>query len=297
MSQTVSGPLYTSALNAGMIRVFARPKLIALVCIIALCALGWAVLAIMIGAAPGATLGPGGGLLDFLPRFVEVLCNPSRGHAGMPTGSWSVVDVALVLAMWSAMSLAMMLPSAAPMIYTYAEIAETAARKREPVVSPLLIAGGYAAVWVGFSLVATALQWALVASGMLDPALAGAGPLFAGALFLTAGAYQFSALKQACLTQCQQPFPFFFKNWQTTARGVFRLGLEQGLYCLGCCWAMMLLMFAVGTMNIVWMAGLGIVMAVEKISTTMRFTKVTGVAMIVIGVTLVVRAFVAHWPV
>ena len=91
----------------------------------------------------------------------------------------------------------------------------------------------------------------------LDSGMASASGLFSGAIFIGAGVYQFSALKHACLTQCQNPFPFFFANWATTPRGVFRLGVKQGLYCLGCCWAMMLVMFAVGVMNVVWMAALG----------------------------------------
>ena len=85
--------------------------------------------------------------------------------------------------------------------------------------------------------------------------------------------YQFSALKHACLTHCQQPFPFFFANWATTPRGVFRLGLTQGLYCLGCCWAMMLVMFAVGVMNVVWMAALGMVMTIEKMLAPARVSR------------------------
>ena len=97
--------------------------------------------------------------------------------------------------------------------------------------------------------------------------------LFGGAIFLGAGLYQFSALKQACLTLCQRPFPFFFANWTTERSGVFRLGLRQGMLCLGCCWAMMLVMFAVGAMNVVWMAALGVLMTIEKLSTTARFSE------------------------
>jgi predicted metal-binding membrane protein len=292
MSHMASDEPQVNAAMPGAIRLFARPKLIAAACVIALCALGWAALALIVTGAPGATFGPNASGL--LPRLVDALCSPSHAHPGLPAGAWTVADAALVFLMWSAMALAMMLPSAAPMIYTYAEIAEAAARKREPIVSPLVIAAGYAAVWIGFAVAAAALQWALTRSGALDPAVAGTGPYLAGALFLLAGLYQFSSLKHACLTQCQQPFPFFFRNWQTAPAGVFRLGLRQGLYCLGCCWAMMLLMFAVGTMNVVWMAGLGIVMAVEKLGATTRFTKLIGVAMIAAGVVLIARAVVAH---
>ena len=169
----------------------------------------------------------------------------------------------------------MMLPTAGPMILTYAEIADTAARKREPAASPLVLTAGYVAVWLGFALAATALQFALTQPALLD-AGRGESRWLAGAIFIGAGLYQFSALKQACLTLCQRPFPFFFANWTAEPRGVFRLGLRQGLYCLGCCWALMLVMFAVGAMNVVWMAALGVVMTIEKMTTTARFSRCRG---------------------
>ena len=98
--------------------------------------------------------------------------------------------------------------------------------------------------------------------------MASASPLFSGAVFIGAGAYQFTALKHACVTRCQRPFPFFFANWSSEPRGIFRLGVRQGLYCLGCCWATMLAMFAVGVMNVVWMVALGLVMTLEKMMVT-----------------------------
>ena len=226
-----------------------------------LAGLGWLYLGLMVGAAlrSGHALGPGMGLL-------EALCRPTfagASHAGMPAGS--VGDLALIFLMWSAMVLAMMLPTAGAMIVTYAEIAETAADKHEAAVSPLVLTAGYAAVWLGFAIAATALQVVLTRLALLDAGLATASALFSGAIFIGAGAYQFSALKHACVTLCQRPFPFFLANWSTERAEIFRLGLRQGLYCLGCCWAMMLVMFAVGVMNVVWMAVLGVIMGVEKI--------------------------------
>ena len=252
---------------------FARPKVIAIVCVVALAGLGWFALALQ-----AANVGVG-----------EALCSAMAG--GTTAGG-----IALVAAMWGAMTLAMMLPSAAPMILTYAEIADTAARKDEPVVSPFMIAAGYTVVWFGFAAAATLAQLALTQATLLDPSMASASGLFSGAIFIAAGVYQFSALKHACLTQCQHPFPFFFTNWSTTPRGVFKLGVRQGLFCLGCCWAMMLVMFAVGVMNVVWMAALGIIMTVEKIGTGKKFTYAVGVALIGIGITVIGTAVVAHWP-
>jgi predicted metal-binding membrane protein len=163
-------------------------------------------------------------------------------------------------------------------------------------VSPFVLAGGYAAVWLGFAAGAALAQLAFTHAAWRDGGLAPASALLSGALFLAAGVYQFSALKEACLTQCQRPFPFFFAHWQTTARGVFRLGLQQGLYCLGCCWAMMLLMFATGAMNVLWMAALGMVMTAEKMLTGRRFTSVVGCALIAIGAISIIAAVAAHWP-
>jgi predicted metal-binding membrane protein len=274
--------------------VFARPKWLAVFCIGALAGLGWLYLALMIAQHPGplSALGPGMDLLAPLSRVLDVLCRADLGA----TSSDHDTSLVLVALMWGAMTLAMMLPSAAPMIFTYAEIADTAARKGERVVSPFVIAGGFMAVWFGFAALATIVQIDLARLMLLNHGMTSASGLFSGAIFIGAGAYQFSALKHACLKQCQNPFPFFFANWATTPRGVFRIGLKQGLYCVGCCWAMMLVMFAVGVMNVVWMAALGMVMTLEKISTGKRLTYAVGGVLITIGVSLAATAIAAHWP-
>ncbi len=284
--------------GGGLKSALARPRTIAVACVMALAALGWLYLGVLVAGMGGTlgTLGPGMGVLDALPRAVTLLCQPTFGVALMPEGAWGATGFALVALMWGAMALAMMLPSAGPMILTYAEIAETAANKGERIVSPLVIAAGYATVWLGFAAFAAIAQFGFTRLALLDDGMASVSALFSGAIFIGAGVYQFSALKHACLTQCQRPFPFFFSHWETTPRGVFRLGLKQGLYCLGCCWAMMLVMFAVGVMNIVWMAGLGMIMTIEKMLSGRRFTHVVGVAMIAIGVVVVASAIAAHWP-
>jgi predicted metal-binding membrane protein len=284
-----------------------RPVPIAVACLVALTALGWIYLAMMVAswAARGdaGALGPAMGVIDLLTRgagfdlvgraLVEVLCRPSFGSHAM---SATAGEGALVLAMWVAMTLAMMLPTAAGMIVTYAQIADTAARKGEPAVSPLVLTAGYVAVWLGFAVAATAVQVALSRVALLDAAMASASPLFSGAVFVGAGAYQFTALKHACVTRCQRPFPFFFANWSSEPRGIFRLGIRQGLYCLGCCWATMVAMFAVGVMNVVWMVALGLVMTLEKMTVTVRFSRAVGVVFIAIGVAFIAAAVAAHWP-
>ena len=264
--------------EAGLGQIFARPKAIAAGCVIIIAGLGWFYLALLIAAPASSWL-----------ATVQVLCRT------LPEGAWSFSAAAVTASMWSAMTLAMMLPSASPMILTYAEIAETAARKSERIVSPLVIAAGYASVWLVFSLLATVIQIVLTRAALLNTGITSASGILAGAIFIGAGVYQFSALKHACLTHCQNPFPFFFTNWATTPGGVFRLGVEQGLYCLGCCWAMMMVMFAVGVMNVAWMAGLAAVMTIEKLLTGRRFAHGFGVALIVVGTGIAVSGFAAQW--
>jgi predicted metal-binding membrane protein len=264
--------------EAGLGQIFARPKAIAAGCVIIIAGLGWFYLALLIAAPASSWF-----------ATVQALCRT------LPEGAWSFSAAAVTASMWSAMTLAMMLPSASPMILTYAEIAETAARKSERIVSPLVIAAGYASVWLVFSLLATVIQIVLTRAALLNTGITSASEILAGAIFIGAGVYQFSALKHACLTHCQNPFPFFFTNWATTPGGVFRLGVEQGLYCLGCCWAMMMVMFAVGAMNVAWMAGLAAVMTIEKLLTGRRFAHGVGVALIVVGTGIAVSGFAAQW--
>jgi predicted metal-binding membrane protein len=266
---------------AGLGHVFARPKVLAGLCVVVLAGLGWFYLGLLLAGVEGNLAGFG---------LVQALCSPLQDTP------WNARDVAVVASMWCAMTFAMMLPSAAPMILTYAEIADTAARKAERIISPFVLTAGYAAVWIGFSVVAALVQISFMRVALLDQGMTSTNGLFSGAIFIVAGGYQFSALKHACLTRCQQPFPFFFTNWATTRAGVFRLGLNQGSYCLGCCWAMMLVMFAVGFMNVIWMAALGIVMTTEKMLSGRRFTYAVGTVLIAIGTGIVLAALATHWP-
>lgn len=238
--------------------IAARPRMVAAGCVVVFTTVGFVVLAAAeTSGALMALCGP----LTATPNFV------------------------MSFALWCAMSLAMMLPTAAPMILTYAEIAEAAARKGDEIISPLVLTAGYATVWLAFAAVAAGAQ-TMTAGVALEPRVA---TLVSALLFVGAGVYQFTALKHACLNRCRQPFQFFFTNWSTTTRGVFRLGLRQGGYCLGCCWALMALMFAVGSMNVIWMAALGAVMTIEKMSRSKVFPRAIGVALIGIGCGLAIR--------
>ncbi len=286
--------------------LLARPEVIVILCVVVLAATGWLYLGLMVAAAArsggAGALGLGMGIFDtlvlpsgFSGAFIDAFCRPMLASP-MSGGFYGTIDLVLIFFMWCAMALAMMLPTASPMLLTYAEIADTASRKGERVAPPVVLAAGYISIWIGFAVAAMLLQWGLVRAAVLDPALNPASRLFSGAVFLLAGAYQFSALKHACVTVCQSPLPFFFANWTEKPAAVFRLGLRQGLYCLGCCWAMMLVMFALGVMNVVWMAAIGVVMTTEKLATTMRVSRIVGALFIAIGLVFLVSSIWAHWP-
>lgn len=251
---------------------------------------------IAVGGAP-RPLGPGMSLVSrYLPvepgsfaATIADLCLSADSGLLLSNGSFASLGIALLI-MWFAMSAAMMLPTAAPMIRTYAEIADTAAARGEPVVHPAVLTAGYLSVWalaaVGFTLIQLGIAGA---SGMsvTNPVKGGV----AGLILLCAGLYQFTSLKEACLTKCRNPFTTLFARWKTSVSGVFRLGLEQGLWCLGCCWALMLIMLAVGSMNVVWMAALTVFTFLEKTGAGRVTTKAGGAIVSLWGVALIWGAF------
>lgn len=193
---------------------------------------------------------------------------PSGGDtmAAMQSGGqvWTTAYLAPAFAMWAFMMVAMMLPSAVPMILLYARFSRQLERGTANTVGFAL---SYLFVWALFSGVAAVSQAALVS---MAAASAGALKLvdgrLAGLLLLLVGAYQLSPLKAACLDQCRSPLAFLTQGWRPGWRGAVRLGLRHGLYCLGCCWALMLLLFAAGVMNLAWIAALTLIVIAEKLA-------------------------------
>ncbi len=186
------------------------------------------------------------------------LCTPQFAETHSLTG------FLVGYAMWSTMAIAMMLPSATPMLRTYADIADVARGQGKSVVPVLVLLAGYLTNWLLFSLAAALLQFGLVALSAVPDAVTPLQGAVGGSLLLVAGLYQFSDLKDACLEKCRNPFSTLFGQWSEKPKAVFRLGLEQGLFCLGCCWALMLVMFVVGTMNLAWMAFFALFTVLEK---------------------------------
>ena len=183
---------------------------------------------------------------------------------------WTVSYAATMAVMWWVMMAAMMLPSAAPMILLHAQIGRGTSRRSgvAPRLMPtLLFGGGYLLMWGCFSVVAAAFQWGLERAGLLSPFMMnGTSFVFAGCVLLYAGLYQISPLKRVCLKHCQSPLQFLSHSWQDGDWGAFRMGLRHGGFCLGCCAGLMAILFFGGIMNLYWIIGLAILVAVEKLS-------------------------------
>ena len=217
---------------------------------------------------------------------------PAMASMAMPIAPrWAPAAFALTFAMWTVMMVGMMLPSAAPMILTFAALNRRKARAVERLLPTLLFASGYLLVWTTFSLFATLLQWALDRLALLSPMLTTTNALLGGALFLLAGVYQLTPLKEACLRHCRSPFAFLFNRWRDGWMGALRMGIEHGAYCLGCCWLLMALLFVVGVMNLLWVAAITLFVFGEKLLRGGAWiARISGVAMAGYGIWLVVQA-------
>jgi len=193
---------------------------------------------------------------------------------------WTVPNVLAIFAMWAVMMAAMMLPSALPMILSFVNIGKrggSIARGRSFVAA-------YLAVWFVFSAGAMCAQWVLQRMDWVDPMIVSTSPLLTGTLLMIAGVYQFSRLKRLCLSRCQTPFAFLLGEWRPGVRGAFVMGARHGLFCLGCCWALMALLFVGGVMNLAWIAALSIAVALEKLLPGgERLATFLGVALLVVG--------------
>jgi predicted metal-binding membrane protein len=215
------------------------------------------------------------------------------GAIMLMTPPWTPGYAVLICLMWSIMMLAMMLPSAAPTVLLVA----TLARNRgigggAPVAG--LFSLGYVLVWVGFSLAATALQWRLDTLEILSGEMAVGSAAIAGVVFVAAGIYQWTPLKQACLRHCRSPLAFLLHHWRPGGWGAVSSGVRHGVFCLGCCWMLMALLFVGGLMNLLWIAALALLVLIEKLLPWGgRMSRATGLALIGWGVVTLATAL---WP-
>jgi predicted metal-binding membrane protein len=197
---------------------------------------------------------------------------------------WTAADVFFTFTMWTVMMVGMMAGSAAPVLLLFGSARRSRGARGVPL-AVFLFGLGYLLVWTGFSACAALVQWALHQAAMLSPMMAMSSPRLAGAVLVGAGAYQLTPVKGACLTQCRSPLGFLMINWRNGNTGALQMGIRHGAYCLGCCWALMGVLFAVGVMNLIWVAALTAFVLVEKIAPAGAVVaRLAGAAMIVFGV-------------
>jgi predicted metal-binding membrane protein len=260
-----------------------RPNLGVAVALFMLCVLAW----LQLWQSSAGAASPAG------PAGSAGVAGAGAIHMVHVVHGWHAADWGVALAMWLVMAVAMMLPAAAPAILAFADIARSG-RAQLPAAQRICgFVVGYLLVWWCFGLLATAVQWELADAAGHLPGLRANGSGFAGALLLASGLYQFSAIKEQCLSLCRSPLAFFVAHWRDGAGGAVYLGLRHGAHCLGCCWALMALMLIAGAMNIAWAAALAVIMLVEKVLPAGRLIgRAIGAGFMVWGVALIVKGWI-----
>jgi predicted metal-binding membrane protein len=207
----------------------------------------------------------------------------------MRPAAWTPAYAVLIFTMWLVMMLAMMLPSAAPMLLLFARVNRKDKGAGAPMVPTAFFAGGYLLGWAGFCVVATALQWSLESARLLSPMMVTTNRWLGAGILIAAGLSQFTLLKAVCLRHCRSPLGFLLGSWQSGRLGALRMGLEHGAFCLGCCWFLMALLFFGGVMNLYWIAGLAVFVLLEKTIPLGRWlSRMAGVVLVAWGAALVI---------
>ncbi|VVB90663.1 Uncharacterised protein [uncultured archaeon] len=204
---------------------------------------------------------------------------------------WDIRDVATIAMMWSVMMIAMMLPSAAPMILIFSTVNRKRQLSGNPFVPAWIFLSGYLLVWIGFSLIATGGQWSLHNLSLISPGMKIINPLVSGIVLIAAGIYQFTPIKDVCLKNCHSPFDFIMGKWRDGKAGAFFMGVQHGKYCVGCCWAFMILLFVGGVMNLLWVSIIAIFVFIEKVAYH-QLSKVAGFLLVVWGADLIIKIII-----
>lgn len=214
-------------------------------------------------------------------------CCAGMKMSGPDTDPWATATLLPLFLMWTEMMVAMMLPSATPMILTFAKVQRNRREQARPFTPTGIFVLGYLAVWTGFSALAAILQWALHAKALLSPMMISTSPVLGGGLLLAAGIFQWTKMKNACLKSCCSPLNYVMTAWREGNWGAFRMGLKHGIFCLGCCWVLMLLLFVAGVMNIWWIGAITALVLIEKLAPRgLWLGRIAGVLLAIWGVWL-----------
>jgi predicted metal-binding membrane protein len=244
--------------------------------------------AVLLAIVAAVTLACWSWIVPMARDMYGTMAGPS---AWMMTADWDARHLFLLAAMWIVMMAGMMLPSAAPTLLLYAGALRHRAGADGARTAVYAMAAGYVLVWTAFSLGATALQRLLSGLLVLSPMMEASSPRVSGTLLIAAGIYQLTPLKRACLSSCSAPVAFLMRRWRDGVSGAFRMGLEHGALCVGCCWALMLLLFAGGVMNLTVIAALTAFVLIEKLTPLgPRSVRVTGTALVAYGLWILARS-------
>jgi predicted metal-binding membrane protein len=234
------------------------------------------------------------GVLAWIYLFLEAARMQAMTMADVGTvmvmKPWNATDLLLLFLMWVVMMVAMMLPSVSTTVLTYAAVVRRISPQQPAGKSTAGFVGDYVLAWALFSVLATGLQWGLERLALLSPAMVNASPVFGGLVLIAAGLYQWSPFKQVCLTHCQAPLTYLAQHWRQGAGGAVCMGLHHGLYCIGCCWALMALLFVGGVMNRLWVAAIAFFVLLEKLALLGGRTglRLSGLAAVAVGIAFIV---------
>ena len=195
-----------------------------------------------------------------------ICCCAGMAMSGPDVKPWAAGAILPLTLMWAEMMVAMMIPSAAPMILTFAMINRKRREQARPFVPTGLFLLGYLIVWTAFSFAAALAQWALHGAALLSPMMKSSSPLLAGTLLIVAGIFQWTPWKHACLNHCRSPLQFLLHDWREGPGGALAMGMKHGAFCAGCCWMLMVLLFVAGVMNMLWVAAITILVLLEKVA-------------------------------
>jgi predicted metal-binding membrane protein len=205
---------------------------------------------------------------------------------------WSPTGILLLFVMWAVMMVAMMVPSAAPMVLAFLTVNQRRQSAGRQFVPVGIFLAGYLTIWTAYSAVATLAQWGLHKATLLSPAMAATRPILNGSLLIAAGIFQWTPLKHLSLQGCRSPLSFLMSEWRDGRAGAFIMGLRHGSYCVGCCWVLMALLFVAGVMNLLWVAVIALFVLAEKsLPRGELIGHVAGVALMAAGVGLIARVW------
>ena len=228
-------------------------------------------------------------LIRLAGDMAEMAEHAAMGMAMPRAPAWDVVDLVLLFLMWAVMMLGMMVPSAAPMILMFATVNRRPGEPQHGAGRTGLFFLGYLIVWTGYSALAASVQWGLHAVALLSSTMVTTSRYLGAAILIAAGIFQWTPLKEACLATCRSPLSFIMSEWREGARGALIMGLRHGAYCVGCCWALMALLFVAGVMNLVWVAAIAAFVLIEKVVPGgQRVSRVAGGLFVLAGAILLI---------